>query len=51
MESLKNSEKIKKVNEFVKKYNLEKNFKNIECEGADFELKQKNNLKEKINAR
>ena len=29
MESLKNSEKIKKVNEFVKKYNLEKNFKNI----------------------
>ena len=51
MESLKNSEKIKKVNEFVKKYNLEKLFKNVECEGADFEFKQKNNSKEKTNVR
>lgn len=51
MESLKNSEKIKKVNEFVKKYNLEKNFKNIECENVDFKPNSKKILKEKINAK
>ena len=51
MESLKNSDKIKKANLFIKKYNLEKIFENVECENVDFKSNSKKILKEKINAK
>ena len=51
MESLKNSDKIKKANLFIEKYNLEKIFENIECENVDFKSSSKNFSKEKTNAR
>ena len=49
MESLKNSDKIKKANLFIKKYNLEKIFENVECENVDFKPNSKKVSREKIN--
>ena len=51
MESLKNSDKIKKANLFIEKYNLKKLFENVECENVDFKPNSKKILKEKINAK